>query len=279
LAARELKNAAKAIALAALNGRQVILAMGGHPIKVGLGPVIANLLERGVISAVSSNGSVMVHDSEVALVGATSEDVTTGLKQGDFGVTKETGDFINRAIMKAARTHEGLGRAMGLTLIEARAPNLSSSVLATAARLDRPFTVHAALGTDVYNIHPDFDGSALGAASGDDFKIFCRLIAGLNKGVFLNLGSAVILPEVFLKALTLVRNLGHKVEDLTTIDMDFIRQYRPRVNVVERPTNHSGQGYSLTGHHEIMFPLLMSIVLEELAQMKGSLGTVERFGE
>jgi GNAT superfamily N-acetyltransferase len=265
LAASDLKAAARAVARAVREGRTVMLAMGGHPIKVGLGPMLADLLARGILSSVSANGSVMVHDSEVALAGATSEDVAAGISSGDFGVTAETGRLINMAAARAAADGRGLGRALGEALIEAAPPFLSASVAAAAARLDVPMTVHVALGTDVYHIHPDCDGAALGRATMDDFRLFCRLVATLEGGVLINLGSAVIMPEVFLKALTLVRNLGHPVRGLTTVNLDFIRQYRTQQNVVERPTLEGGRGYHLTGHHEIMFPLLMGLVLDQLS--------------
>jgi hypothetical protein len=265
LAARDLRRAAKALAEAVKGGRTVMVCMGGHPIKVGLGPLLADLMERGVISSVSSNGSVMVHDSEAVLVGATSEDVAAGLASGDFGVTSETGRLINAAAREAAASGAGLGRSLGELLLKTGGPGLSASVLAAGARLDVPCTIHAAIGTDVYNVHPDRDGAALGRATMDDFHTFCRLVATLEGGVLINLGSAVIMPEVFLKALNLVRNLGFAVRDLTTINMDFIRHYRPSVNVVERPVKDGGEGFHLTGHHEIMFPLLMSLVIEELA--------------
>ncbi|MDR2442887.1 MAG: hypothetical protein LBE31_05130, partial [Deltaproteobacteria bacterium] len=180
-------------------------------------------------------------------------------------VTGETGELINKAAAKAAETGHGLGRSLGSILNELKPPHLKASVLAACARLDIPATVHAALGSDVYNIHPDFDGAALGRGSADDFHTFCQLTATLEGGVFVNLGSAVIMPEVFLKALTLVRNLGYPSNDLTTINMDFIKQYRSMTNVVDRPTRNSGQGIYLVGHHEIMFPLLMGLVLEYLA--------------
>jgi hypothetical protein len=253
------------VASAVKGGRTVMLCMGGHPVKVGLGPLLADLLERGVLTSISANGSLMVHDSEVALAGATSEDVAAGLGSGSFGVTGETGRLINAAAKRAAQSRAGLGRSLGELLIESGAPHLSASVLATAARLSAPLTIHVALGTDVYHVHPDCDGAALGQASMDDFHLFCRLAATLEGGVLINLGSAVIMPEVFLKALTLVRNLGHPVKGLTTVNMDFIKQYRPSVNVVERPVQDGGQGFHLIGHHEIMFPLLMSLVLERLS--------------
>ncbi|MDR2456014.1 MAG: hypothetical protein LBE49_05400 [Deltaproteobacteria bacterium] len=265
LAAADLKQAASHIAKAVREGRTVMLCMGGHPIKLGLGPLMVDLMERGVLSSVSANGSVMVHDSEVALAGATSEDVSASLGSGSFGVTDETGNLINSAALRAAATGAGLGRSLGELLLQRGGEGLSASVLAAGARLEIPCTIHAAIGTDVFNIHPDRDGADLGKASMDDFHLFCRLVATLEGGVLINLGSAVIMPEVFLKALSLTRNLGYTVRRLTTINMDFIRHYRPSVNVVERPVQDGGAGFHFTGHHEIMFPLLMALVLDELA--------------
>ena len=262
LAAADLREAAGRIVQAKQAGRPVILAMGGHVVKVGLGPLIIDLMERGLIDALAANGSVMVHDAEAAMVGATSEDVAATLDDGSFGVTGETGELINRAAADAAQKGEGLGRSLGDALLRLNPPHVAVSLAAAAARLDKPMTIHAAVGTDVYNIHPEADGAALGAATMNDFHLFCRLAAGLEGGVFINLGSAVIIPEVFLKALTLVRNLGHRVENITTINMDFIRHYRPQVNVVGRPTQTGGRGFYFIGHHEIMFPLLMALVTE-----------------
>ncbi|MDR2141445.1 MAG: hypothetical protein LBR11_06600 [Deltaproteobacteria bacterium] len=266
LAAGDLRRAARRIAEARRAGRTIMLAMGGHPIKVGLGPLIVDLLERGLFDSISANGSIMVHDSEIALAGATSEDVAGSLQDGDFGVTGETGALINQAARQAAATGLGLGRSLGELLGQGGYPHAGDSVLAAAARLQIPATIHVALGTDVYHIHPDRDFRSLGQASQTDFETFCQLTATLTEGVFINLGSAVILPEVFLKALTLVRNLGFAVQRLTTINLDFLYQYRPRVNVVERPTQGGGEGFYFIGHHEIMFPLLMSLALENLAQ-------------
>lgn len=265
LAAAELREAATLVAGAVNLGRPVILAMGGHVIKVGLGPLIIDLMEKGVISGLAANGSVMVHDSEAALVGATSEDVAATLGSGEFGVTGRTGEIINRAAKLAAQDGTGLGFQLGAELLNLNPPYLDLSVVAAAARLKMPMTVHAAIGTDVYNIHPDADGASLGAATMNDFKVFCWMVSNLEGGIFINLGSAVIMPEVFLKALTVTRNLGHKVDRITTINMDFIRHYRPTVNVVNRPTqNEGGRGFYFVGHHELMFPLLMSLVLEKM---------------
>ena len=263
LAASDLREAAARLAAAHRAGRPIILGLGGHVVKVGLGPIIIDLMERGFINGLAANGSVMVHDAEAALAGATSEDVAATLGDGRFGVTAQTGELINRAARAAADDGRGLGRALGRALLAAAPPHLDISILAAAARLDIPATIHAAIGTDVFNIHPEADGAALGAASMDDFRLFCRLTADLEGGVFINLGSAVILPEVFLKALTLVRNLGRRVGGLTTINMDFIRHYRPSVNVVERPTLEGGRGFYFLGHNEIMFPLLAALALEQ----------------
>jgi hypothetical protein len=241
-----------------------MLAMGGHPVKVGLNPLIIDLLRRGVLTSLSGNGSLMVHDSEIALAGATSEDVSASLGDGSFGVAAETGELINRAAREAAQEGRGLGFSLGRALRELNPRHLSLSLFAEAFRLEIPFTVHLALGTDVFNIHPDADGAALGKASYEDFRAFSRLVATLEDGVFINLGSAVVMPEVFLKALSLTRNLGHRQKGLTTVNMDFIRQYRAEENVLKRPTLESGRSFNFTGHHEIMLPLLMSLVLEYL---------------
>jgi hypothetical protein len=269
LAGKDIREAAERIALAVRGGKAVMLAMGGHPVKVGLGPLIVRLMEAGAVTSLSGNGSVMVHDLEAALFGATSEDVDETLGDGSFGVTDETGSLINRAAREAAQSGEGLGWALGRILGAMAAPNKNISVLHEARRLNVPLTVHPAVGTDVFNIHPEADGAALGKAAMDDFRTFCSLVASLEGGVFINLGSAVIMPEVFLKALTLARNLGFRQAGLTTIDMDFIRQHRPRVNVCRRPVMESGRGFSFTGHHEVMFPLLMAMVMELLDEEGG----------
>lgn len=244
--------------------RTIILAMGGHPVKVGLSPIIIDLMKRGAISLVAVNGSVMVHDSEVAMVGATSEDVGASLGEGRFGMGREANELINASAKAAAEKEMGLGRALGLALVAGGFPYIDDSLFASAAMLDVPVTVHVAHGTDVYYIHPTIDGGALGRAGMSDFKLYAGAVATLDHGLYINLGSAVVLPEVFLKALTLTRNLGYPVGDLTTVNMDFIRQYRPMVNVVNRPTAEGGQGFHLTGHHELMFPLLAAALIERL---------------
>ena len=265
LAAADLLSVARAWADAVKSGKRVIFAMGAHVIKVGLNPLLIDLMERGLISALAINGAGIIHDSEIAMAGKTSEDVSQVLGTGSFGAARETGEFLNGAINAAARLDQGLGQTVGQMLLAEKFPYNEASILASAARLDIPVTVHVALGTDIIHIHPAADGASIGKASFYDFRIFCSLVAGLQDGVYFNVGSAVLLPEVFLKALTAVRNVGHEVTRLVTVNLDFIRQYRPLTNVVNRPTLEGGKGYNLTGHHEIMIPLLASALLEELA--------------
>ena len=265
LAAKDLAEVAREWARAVVSGRKAIFAMGAHVIKVGLNPVLIDLMERGMISAVALNGAGIIHDAEIAMAGKTSEDVAAVLGTGAFGAARETGHFLNSAIQEAGKTGAGLGQTVGRRLLDEDFPFNRVSLLASAARLDIPVTVHVALGTDIIHIHPDADGCAIGRASFQDFKVFCSLVAQLQHGIYFNVGSAVLLPEVFLKALTAVRNLGSEVTCFTTVNLDFIRQYRPLTNVVNRPTLEGGKGYNITGHHEIMIPILTSAVMEELA--------------
>ncbi len=262
LAAGDLRDAAARIARALRRGRPVVLGMGAHPIKVGLGPLIVDLIERGRLAAVAMNGACLVHDFEMAWGGRTSEDVGPGLDVGLFGMARETGEFLNRATREGVAAGVGLGRAIGDAIEAARLPNRGTSILAAAARAPIPATVHVAVGTDIIHMHPDADGAAIGEGSLRDFRLLAGVVGGLDGGVYLNLGSAVVLPEVFVKALNLARNLGRAVRRLTTIDMDFTRHYRPTVNVIARPTATGGRGIALTGHHEIMFPLLWAAVEE-----------------
>lgn len=264
LGARDLRRAAERIATAIRRGRPVVLGMGAHPIKVGLGPLIVDLLERDRLAAVAMNGACLVHDFELAWGGRTSEDVGPGLDSGRFGMARETGEFLNRAATTGVAAGHGLGQAIGEAILRAHLPHTGTSILAAAARLGRPATVHVAVGTDIIHMHPSADGAAIGEGSLRDFRLLAGVVAGLEGGVYLNLGSAVILPEVFVKALNLARNVGHPVRRLTTVDMDFNRHYRPQVNVVARPTALGGLGIHLTGHHEIMFPLLWAAVEERL---------------
>ena len=269
LAAKDFRAVVSAIVKAHKKSKHVVMAMGAHVMKVGLNPVVVDMMERGVITAIAMNGAGIIHDLELALIGRTSEDVLEGLEQGAFGMAEESADFLNRAIAEAAKEGSGLGQAVGRAVIKENLPFVKDSILATAARLEIPATVHVAIGTDIIHIHPGFDPEAAGKASYDDFRLFASVVAALEGGVYMNVGSAVIMPEVFLKALTLVRNLGHQVKRFTTVNMDFIRHYRPMTNVVHRPTASGGQGYALIGHHEIMFPLLAAAVIEKVAPSGG----------
>ncbi len=264
LAGRDLREVIRATALAVQNQKPVCLAMGGHVIKTGMNPVITDLMDKGVLSMISMNGAGIIHDLEVAMNGSTSEDVAQSLTDGSFGMAKETSEFLNQAIEKAKEKSMGLGRAVGELILEEKLDYRHLSINAAGARLNIPVTVHVAMGTDIIHMHPGFDAGACGKASHDDFKIFCAVISKLEHGVFINAGSAVILPEVFLKAVTLVRNLGHPVNDFTTVNLDFIRHYRPMTNVVNRPTQGKGKGYAIIGHHEILIPLIAAGVLEVL---------------
>lgn len=263
LVARDFRKAAQEIARRHRAGKHIVLGMGAHPIKVGLSPLIIDLMRRGIISAVAMNGAAIIHDFEIAYQGETSEDVAVNLADGSFGMAEETGRFLNTAIRKA-RPDEGLGSAVGRAIDDARMPNRKLSILANGVQLGVPVTVHVAIGTDIIHMHPSADGAAIGATSLQDFRRLSGVVCELDGGVFINLGSAVLMPEVFVKALNLARNVGNRVGDLLTIDMDFIRHYRPQMNVVQRPTADNGKGYQFTGHHEIMFPLLCATVLEAL---------------
>jgi hypothetical protein len=265
LAGNDFPELVQRIAEAHRNGKPVILGMGAHVIKVGLNPVLIDLMQRGIITAIALNGAGIVHDTEIAMVGRTSEEVADVLGAGAFGAARETGEVLNGAISRGAQKNIGLGEAVGEVLLEQEFPFNDQSLLAQARKLDIPVTVHVAIGTDIIHIHPGADGAAIGQTSHHDFRVFCNLIADLEGGVYLNIGSAVLLPEVFLKALTVVRNLGHQVRNLTTANFDFIRHYRPATNVVHRPTLEGGRGFNFTGHHELMIPLLGAALLDALA--------------
>jgi len=244
--------------------RPVILGMGAHVIKVGLNPILIDLMRRGIITALALNGAGIIHDAEIAMVGRTSEEVADVLGAGAFGAAKETGEVLNSAIIAGAEQGIGIGQAVGEMLLANRFPHNDMSLLAMAAQLEVPVTVHVAMGTDIIHIHPSADGAAIGRAGHHDFRVFCRLVSELEGGVYLNVGSAVLLPEVFLKALTVVRNLGHQVKRFTTANFDFIRHYRPATNVVHRPTLEGGKGFHFTGHHELMLPLLAAALVDEI---------------
>jgi hypothetical protein len=263
LASRNFKDVAAAIVQARKDRRPVMLGMGAHAIKVGLNPVIIDLMERGIITSLSLNGAGIIHDFELALIGRTSEDVDKEILTGAFGMAEETGSMLNQAI-KSAGPDEGLGAAVGRMIHDGDFPYKGKSLLAAGRRLDIPVTVHVAIGTDIIHMHPSFDGRATGELAQRDFLTFCSLVSDIEGGVYINLGSAVLLPEIFLKAVTLCRNLGHSLHHFTTVNMDFVQHYRPNANVVRRPTQGGGRGFALTGHHEIMLPLLAAAIIEEL---------------
>lgn len=269
LAARDLRAVIAAVAAAARGGHGVVLLVGGHVVKVGLGPLVRVLIERGVVTHVALNGAAAIHDFELAAFGGTSEDVESGLADGSFGMAEETGAEMNAAIGDAARAGQGMGEGLGRALAaRASLPGGDTSILLAAHERDVPVTVHAAIGAEIIHQHPTADGAALGATSHRDFRRLAGSLPTLDHGgVVLNLGSAVVLPEVFLKALTIARNLENgRPTHFLAADFDMQRHYRPRVNVVQRPTRAGGQGYMLTGHHELMLPLLVWGVLEQLGR-------------
>ena len=265
LAGKVFREVVDAVVAAALDGKTVIVGMGAHLIKVGLSPVIIHLMEQGVISAVAMNGAGVIHDLEIAMAGKTSEAVEEHLGEGHFGATRETAEFINTALVDGKPHGWGMGACMGWAMAGAGFPHQRVSICAAAHRLNVPLTVHVAIGTDVVHIHPSTDGAVLGEATYRDFRLFASIVSSLEDGVYINLGSAVIMPEVFLKALSAARNLGYTVNHFVTVNMDFIQHYRPVQNVVRRPTARAGKGYTLTGHHELMVPLLAAAILEGLA--------------
>jgi len=262
LAARELRELSEIVKRAKQSGRAIILGIGGHVIKTGLAPILIDLMERGFVSAIAMNGSAMIHDFEIAVVGATSEDVDATLGSGSFGMAEETGRIINEAVKEGARDKIGMGEAIGRKLQSMKPSDAKQSLLHAAYTASVPVTVHVALGTDIVHIHPSADGASIGQTTHQDFRLLCSLVKNLDAGgVYLNLGSAVVLPEVFLKTITVVRNLGFKLQDFYTANFDFIQQYRPLTNVVKRPVAGSGRGFSFIGHHEILIPLLAASIL------------------
>ena len=264
LAAGDFRRVVRAVVKARENNRAVILGMGAHPVKVGLSPVIIDLMRKNVITAIAANGACIIHDFELSFAGHTSEDVGKELCAGTFGMAAETGKYLNRAINEGAGKGHGIGRSVGDAIQRSKFRFRDMSIFAGAYELDISATVHVAIGTDIIHMHPDADGSAIGQGSFTDFKLFTSVVSDLEGGVYINLGSAVIMPEVFLKALTIARNLGNRVDNIITVNMDFMQHYRPAVNVLKRPTMNKGACYALTGHHEIMFPLLAAAIIEEL---------------
>lgn len=253
------------LAAARARRKPVIWGLGGHVIKCGLAPVLADLMRRGYATAFAMNGAAAIHDFEIALAGHTSEDVEAVLPDGSFGSAEETGREMNEAIARGARDGIGIGETLGRRLQEIADPAFTaSSLVAEAWRHSTPVTVHVAVGTDTPHTHPAADGAAIGQGTHHDFRLFCALVAELDEGgVYVNAGSAVVLPEVFLKAVSAVRNLGHPLRNFTTVNFDFLQHYRPRVNVVERPhAQAGGRGYAITGHHELMLPLVAAALIE-----------------
>jgi hypothetical protein len=240
----------------------IIWGFGAHVLKTGLSPILIDLMERGYVSALATNGAGIIHDFEIALSGATSEDVDEALGPGRFGMAEETATRLNDAITDGVAEGRGIGESVGAFLLQHSPGFVQFSVAAAAARLQVPFTVHVAIGTDIIHMHPRASGRALGEGSLRDFRYFTSAVARLAGGVYINCGSAVILPEVFLKAVALTRNQGHSLDGLTTVNIDFLRHYRPLTNVVTRPTAGTGRGFALTGHHEILLPLLAAALIE-----------------
>jgi hypothetical protein len=264
LAVRELRDLTDLIREAKVKRRAIIVGLGGHVIKTGLAPVLIDLMQRGYVTAFAMNGSAMIHDFEIALAGATSEDVDATLGEGSFGMAEETGRMINDATIAGAQIQIGLGEAVSRHLEAMKPAHAVKSLLCSAYAASVPVTVHVAIGTDIVHIHPRADGAGIGQTTLQDFRLLCSIVRELDSGgIYLNLGSAVLLPEVFLKTVTVVRNLGFKLQDFSTANFDFIQQYRPLTNVVRRPVAGGGRGFSFTGHHEIMIPLLAASILTE----------------
>jgi arginine dihydrolase ArgZ-like protein len=263
LGGRDLRRVVQAIVEARTRDGGIIWGLGAHVIKTGVSPVLIDLMTRGYVSALALNGAGIIHDFEVALSGATSEDVDESLGPGRFGMAEETGTLLNDAIRRGAEAGKGLGQAVAAFLADRNPPYADRSLAVAAHRLGIPVTVHVAIGTDIIHMHPAASGAAIGETSLRDFKYFTACVARLRGGVYLNCGSAVILPEVFLKAVALARNTGASLEGLTTVNIDFLRMYRPQTNVVTRPiAGTNGAGISLVGHHEILIPLIAAAVID-----------------
>jgi hypothetical protein len=268
LAGKTFRAVVAAIVDARRRGRPVILGMGAHPTKVGLNPILVDLMRKGVITALAMNGAVIIHDFELAYLGRTSEEVEAEIDSGRFGMAEDTGRILNEAIVQGWQAGLGIGEAVGRYLLKhpKQFPYRRWSLLAAGAQLGLPVTVHVAIGTDIIHMHPHANGEAIGGGSLLDFRKLAAVVSKMEGGVYINLGSAVLMPEVFLKTVTLGRNLGRALKQITTVNMDFLPHYRPMTNVVKRPTQKGGKGYALTGHHELMVPLLAAAVLEALGK-------------
>jgi len=266
LAARDVRSVVEAIVDSRSKGRHFVWAMGAHSIKCGLSPVICDLIRKEVITAVVLNGAGMIHDFELAAMGKTSEDVASQLDTGEFGMAKDTADFLNAATVSAAQSGQGLGLTVGRQILARELPHADLSILATCAEVGTPATVHVAIGTDIIHMHPSADGAAIGKASFLDFRLFTSVVCDISGGVFFHVGSTVLLPEVFLKAFAIAQNTGANPRDFTTVNVDFIQHYRPTVNVLRRPTaSGRGKGYAITGHFEILIPLFAAAIIEQLS--------------
>lgn len=268
LAGKAFRAVVAAIVDARARGRPVILGLGAHPTKVGLNPIMIDLMRKGVITAVAMNGAVIIHDFELAYQGQTSEEVEAEIDSGRFGMAEDTGRILNEAIVQGWQTGLGIGEAIGRYILNhaRQFPHRRLSLLAAGVKLGLPVTVHVAIGTDIIHMHPKANGEAIGGGSLVDFRKLAAVVSQMEGGVYINLGSAVLMPEVFLKTVTLGRNLGRALRHITTVDMDFLPHYRAMTNVVKRPTQKGGKGYALTGHHELMVPLLAAAVLEKLRE-------------
>ncbi len=264
LVSRSFKAVVDAVVDSYRKKRMVIFMMGAHVIKCGLSPLIIDLMNRGVVKAIALNGAGIIHDTEIAMIGRTSEDVGEGILDGSFGMAKETATFINAAINSGFKRGFGIGESVGETIAKSKCPNRGLSILYNGYKLNVPVTVHVAIGTDIIHQHPSANGEAIGEGSLLDFRNFIYSVARLEGGVVINFGSAVILPEVFLKAVTVARNLRYKLNTFTSANFDMINQYRPYQNVLSRPTSKGGKGYNIIGHHEIMIPLLYRSVIERI---------------
>ena len=266
LAASELRAVVEAMVAAHAQRKRVLWMFGAHVIKVGLSPLLIELLRRKVVTAIALNGAGVIHDFELAFMGSTSEEVAAALADGSFGMAEETHSRINRAIRDGAKRGWGLGRSVGAMIVKSRLPYRGLSILGTCYQLGVPATVHVAIGTDIIHQQSTADGAAIGQTSLADFRRLVGIVSTLGSGgVVGNLGSAVILPEVFLKAVSIARNLGHSVKDFTAFDFDMIRHYRPMENVLKRPTLLGGRAIHITGHHELMIPLLVRAIIERLS--------------
>ncbi|MCL5673725.1 MAG: hypothetical protein M1407_03805 [Deltaproteobacteria bacterium] len=263
LAAKDINELSEEIIKRHRKGSLIAIGMGAHVIKVGLAPILIHLMEIGLINSIALNGAGIIHDFEISYSGKTSEDVSAEIDNGLFGMAKDTAELLNGAISKGAAEDKGIGESIGKFIHNSDFKNKNLSIIAKAYELNIPVTVHVTVGADIIHMHPSVDGEAIGKSSLIDFKKFAGIVSKLEGGVYINIGSAVTMPEIFLKAITLSRNLGFTIDNIVTANMDFIQHYRPNVNVLRRPTQKGGRFFALTGHHEIMLPLLYSMLIDK----------------